>query len=258
MRSPLALPTESPTVADPPAEDAALSGAEVDAFVGALGGRAHLVAVLRIGSGDPAVDRILTLLDDPIYGGWPIPRLCTLAGLTVADFLRAYQQAMYARAEITVTKLVTDRLAAVVDDLLMRAVPHDVPCPACQGRPPLPGLPETPPTICAMCRGHGTILAMPTLGRQKIALELGKLITKAGPLLQQNNVVLPGQAAGDRITVRGPRGTLADLQTAVHDLLRPAPRATGLRGLQATPPSGADAPAASVVEGTLVEDAPEP
>jgi hypothetical protein len=182
-----------------------LSGAAVDAFVHALGGRSQLVTILLIGSGDPLVDRIISLLDDPTYAGWSLRRICGHAGLTVADFLKAYQRAMLARGEIAATKIIADRIGEVVEDVMRRAAPHDGPCTC-----------ATPPLqACAACHGTGTRKILPDLDRQKVALELAKLLIRGGPLVQQNTLV----AAGGSATVA--HGSLADLSAAVASVLKP-------------------------------------
>lgn len=186
--------------------DATLSHAAVDAFVGVLGGRRQLVEILQIGSGDPKIDLVLACLDDPLYAGWPLPRLCERAGLTVADFLRAYERAMLQRGEILATQKIAAGMVAVVDDVMRRAAPHDDPCPCAV--PPIP--------TCVACRGTGVRKVYPDLDRQKTALELAKLLTKGGGLVfQQNTLVSPPPAPSTPQP-----GSLVDLQTAVQSLLR--------------------------------------
>lgn len=217
-------------------EEATLSAAGVDAFVGALGGRDRLVEILLIGCGDPAVDRVIALLDDPTLRGWSLRKICRHAALTVADFLRAYERAMIARGEIASARVIAHGIVAVVEDVMRRAAPYDEPCPC--------GAPEvTSPTSCKACRGTGILHLLPDLGRQKVALELGKLLTP-GALMQQNvmNVSqsqMPAAAAPSS-------GSLADLQAAVHEILHPR------RVLTLVPP----AQPPPVVEATLLEEDP--
>jgi len=226
-----------PAGAAQPPEVSAEASAAVESFIEALGGRTQLAGILRVGSGDAGVDRILRLLDDPDYRTWPTPKLCALAGLSVAEFLRAYQAACYAKAEITATRIITERMEAVVADVMQRAAPHDAPCPDCQGRKArsVKGIPAGP---CATCGGTRKVQVLPPLSRQKVALELGKLLPKAGPLVQQNNLTLAG---GKEPALPSRAGSLADFQQAVHDLLYPR------RAQPARP--------AAIVEGTVVEGA---
>jgi hypothetical protein len=193
--------------------EVALSASAVDAFVTALGGRQALVTILQIGSGDPLVDRLIALLDDPLYGGWSLKRLCAHTGLTVAEFLKAYQRAMVARSEIAATKIIADRIPAVIDDVLRRAAPHDAPCPCSP-----PGVAPVP--TCVACHGSGTRQILPDLDRQKVALQLAKLLAQpGGPLVQTTtNTLVAPTGSGPTILAQG---SLADLSTAVADLLKP-------------------------------------
>ena len=192
-------------------EDANCSGAAVDTFIGVLGGRARLTEILRIGAGDPAVDRVLDLLDEPLYGGWSLPKLCVRAGVSVADFLRAYQRAMLAVGEIAATKVIADGIVPVVADLMRRAAPYEVPCD-CTLTPPT----TVPPPVCKTCRGRGVRTILPDLDRQKIALALAKLLLPGGPVLQQTTQIVHAPAASG--------GTLANLHAAVREILHPTRR----------------------------------
>ncbi len=228
---------------DLPPDARSLSGAAVDAFVSLLGGRQALVSILLIASGDPAVDQVVALLDDPLYAGWSLPRLCLRAGLTVADFLRAYQRAMLARGEIAAARVIADRMVAVVDDVMRRAAPYDEACPC--GAPAVVSVPPNPP--CKACRGTGVLHLQPDLDRQKVALELAKLLTKGGILVQQNTLAVGNTGQQAATTGSIPASSLTDLQTAVQTLLRrPRPSA----------PPVPDPPTAPIVDATLVEDPP--
>ena len=74
-------------------EEADLSVAAIDAFTVALGGRSAVLDALQVANGTPEVDQITKLLSDPCYAGWSLRKLCTLAGLTIADLFAAYKKA---------------------------------------------------------------------------------------------------------------------------------------------------------------------
>lgn len=210
-------------------QNVALSGAAVDAFVTALGGRQVLVDTLLLATGDAAVDRVVSLLDDPVYGGWSLKDLCASAGLSLADFLTAYQRAMLKRGEIAATRVITARMVEVVDDVMRRAAPYDEACPCL----------DADRAACRQCRGTGIRRVLPELDRQKVALDLAKLLSKGGSLIQQNTLVAPGGSAPTVIA----HGSLADLSAAVTEVLKPR------RALAVPHP-------AKVLDATVAEESP--
>lgn len=207
------------------AKEADLSAAALDAFTVALGGRQAVLDALLVASGNPEVDRITTLLIDPSYGGMSLRRLCTLAGLTVADLFVAYRKALLAKAHLQATKVVSDQLVKVVDDVMRRSQPYELTCGACEGLgtitpEPSKKQPNPSPERCRACQGRGKVTMEPDLDRQKVALELGQLLqTRGGITVQQNSLHLPAGGAGG-----GGAGMLEQLQQAVHEVLYPRPR----------------------------------
>jgi len=226
-------------------DEADLSSAAVDAFTVAIGGRQALLDTLAVADGTPEVHKIVTLLVDGRYGGWSLRRICAFAGLSIADLFAAYRKALVVKAHLQATRIVTDNLVAVVDDVMRRAQPYEICCEACRGTgtytpEPTKAQPNPSPLPCDACTATGRRLAVPDIDRQKVALELGQLLQQRGGLtlqqLQQNNLTLP---SGGSI---GAPGALEQLQQAVHEVLYP--RATGQPPLSAGP---------SPVEGTIVE-----
>jgi hypothetical protein len=214
-------------------EEADLSVAAIDAFTVALGGRQGVLEALQVANGTPEVDQITKLLIDPVYAGWPLRKLCTLAGLTVADLFTAYKKAALVKAHLQATKVVTDHLVQVVEDVMRRSQPHQIPCERCGGRGTV--LPHGAralaiPIPCDGCYGSGSVLQQPDLDRQKLALELGQLVTKSNGinLTQQTLVASTGNGFGP--------GAIDQLQQAVAEILTPRRRV------------------APVVEATLVQD----
>lgn len=188
--------------------DIVLSGAATDAFVTALGGRAAMVEILQLATGDPLVDRVVALLDDPVYADRSLPQLCASAGLHLGDFFKVYQRAMQARGEIVAVRVITERMVAVVDDVMRRSAPYDEACACTRAIPPTTA-------TCATCGGTGIRRVYPELDRQKVALDLAKLLSKGGPLIQQNVLAAPGGTAVVS------HGSLADLSAAVSAVLKP-------------------------------------
>lgn len=198
-----------------------LSADAIETFVTVLGGREKLVEALSVATDVREVNEIATLLLDPRYDGLDLRRLCALANLTVADLFSAYKKAVIVKAHVEAIDLVAKKLLPVVEDVMQRAAPFEVACYACGGT----GLlvdeqkPDDPPGICDQCRGHGKLLQLPDLDRQKLALELGQLVQRSGGVnvLQQNVTVPPAEKSSSA------PGALEALQQVVSDLLSRPP-----------------------------------
>jgi hypothetical protein len=197
-----------------------LSSQAIDTFTKALGGREALIDALAVANESPDVEKIVNLLLDPRFESFSLRRLCAQAGLTVADLFAAYKKAAIARAHLQAVPLIAQKLIGVVDDVMTRAQPYEIPCTQCGGvgkvtPEPTKDQPNPEPQPCEPCRGGGVLLALPDLDRQKLALELGQLVTKGGGFalqVNQQNLNLP--AAGSSAP-----GALEQLQQAVGDLL---------------------------------------
>lgn len=205
-------------------EEADLSAAAIDAFAVALGGRQAILDTLQVATGSPEIDKVTHLLLDPRYGGWSLRRLCTLAGVTIADFFAAYKKSLLVKAHLQAARIVTAELVHVVEDVMKRAHPHQVACGHCGGTgrlavAPAGGQPYPIPGACGPCGGTGQIQVLPDLDRQKLALELGQLVSKSGGInltQNQNTLVAPGSGYGP--------GAIDQLQQAVAEVLTPRSR----------------------------------
>jgi hypothetical protein len=216
-----------------PAE-ADLSASAIETFTKAVGGREALVEALSVASEAPEVEKIVLLLLDPRYETMTLRRICQMAGLTVADLFAAYRKAAIAEAHIKAAPIIAGKLVAVVDDVMTRGAPYEVPCTACAGlgtSTPEPTKDQPNPSLgpCRTCRGGGKLLAFPDLDRQKLALELGQLTTRSGGINIQQNLI--AERAGSAAP-----GALEQLQQAVGDILFNRPASGG-----------------AVVEGAVVE-----
>jgi hypothetical protein len=211
-----------------PEEDHANAEA-IDVFAKAVGGREALTEVLAVAETAPDVERVVNLLLDPRMARMSLKRVCAMANLTVADLFAAYKKACITRAHIQASHIIASRLPPIVDDVMLRATPVPVACPACDGtaRRPVDGS----LVLCTICHGTGTVLSEPDLDRQKLALELGQLTSKSGGLvIQQNQIAASVSAPGG--------GVLEQLQQAVGDLLfSPARRRATSPALDVTPES---------------------
>jgi hypothetical protein len=208
------------------------SASAIEAFTTALGGRAALVDAISVVDSDADADKLVGLLLDPTYDSWSLRRICTLAGITVAEVFALYKKAAIVRAHIQAAPVIASKLVGVVDDIMTRAQPYPIPCDRCGGTGRWAEKPTQEPGPCPTCRGGGTLMAFPDLDRQRRALELGQLTARGGGIVVQQNLI--GERAGSAAP-----GALEQLQQALGDLLfRPAP------------------PAPPVVDATLVETPP--
>jgi len=216
-------------------EEADLSSAAVDAFTVAVGGRQALLDTLAVADGTPEIHQIVNFLIDARYADWSLRRICAQAGLTIADLFVAYRKALLVRAHLQATRVVTENLVQVVEDVMRRARPYEVTCDACQGTgsitpEPSKAMPNPEPGPCPPCAGTGRLLAIPDLDRQKVALELGQLLQqRSGISIQQNSLTLP---PGSSPTAPG---ALEQLQQAVHASLYSRPPAVDGTVIDAEP-----------------------
>lgn len=222
------------TRARAPRRNEALSAAELaanqealDTTIKAMGGREAIFDTLAVASDDPQVDHLLRLLADPVYQTMPLKQLCHHAGVTVVDLFAAYRKAMVVQAHLLAYKTITLKLPAIVEDVMRRAAPFEIPCTGCNGRKQIvEGEGDKAALVdCPTCNGHGVLQQLPDLDRQKLALELGQLVQKsAGINLTQNSLVVPPPAPEDDAPMAGP-GTLIEMQHALRELQRGPRRA---------------------------------
>jgi hypothetical protein len=215
-----------------------LSGAAIEMFTKAVGGRDALSNVLAIADTAPDVAKVADLLLDPRYDRLSLRRICEMAGLTVADLFVAYRKALITRAHIEASHIIANKLPPIVADVMTRATPALVVCAVCHGEriEHLAGGATRP---CVACAGEGRVFSEPDLDRQKLALELGQLTSGKGSfLIQQNQQIVAASAAGSHTA-----GALEQLQQAVGDVLFTAGRR---RIVPIDPPIITDPPSALV------------
>ena len=194
-----------------------LSAGAVKVFEDTLGGRERLAAILATGASDPAVEKVLNYLLDPAYAAMALPRLCSLAGLSVADLFVAFQKAALIRGQIAAASQIEQHLGAIMADLLRRAQPHDAPCTACGTTgtyvpEPSKKQPNPSPEPCRACGGKGQVHVLPDLERQKLVFELADLLKKGGGFsISQQMLVATAPAAQS--------GALEQLQQVVSEAL---------------------------------------
>lgn len=162
--------------------------AAIDAIEAAVGGRQALIRAFELVD-DPGLTEAINLIADPRLDARKLSVLCRRAGISIGELLEAYKRGVYAHMQLQVTTTIAEKTPAVVEDVLVRAAPHLVPCSLCHGQQQITLGADTAPCRCTTTDTPGQELVLPDLARQKLALDLANLLPKAGPLvaIQQNN-----------------------------------------------------------------------
>lgn len=192
----------------------------IDQLEATLGGRDKLIDAL-VGLPDAAgLDYVVGLFADPRSDCRKLSELCRAGGVSVGEVLEAVKRGLLLAPTLQAMRTVAEKLPPVVEDVMLRAAPHHIPCGACAGLTTVAGATiDSPPVPCPTCRGLGTTLILPDLDRQKVALDLARLLPKAGPAI---STVIDNR----RQTAIG--GSLSDLIKATDQvaLRPPAPPAS--------------------------------
>jgi hypothetical protein len=140
----------------------------------AVGGRDALIAALVHAPPSDDLRVLHAFLADPRNRLVHIQKLCDKAHISLPVFWSLFKEGRFARAQVEAIARVTERLPGVAADVMMRALPHRVPCPACHG------LLDPKRRKCRTCQGQGQIPAQPALATQELALEMGGVIKRGG------------------------------------------------------------------------------
>lgn len=159
----------------------------LDSLQEAAGGRQALVSQLLHAPETPEQKYVLGLLADPRSDALNLSRVCEQGQVSLGQLIHLLKEAKASKALLESMDRIAKYLPEVAEDLMARARPHDLPCWDCEGRgevkvPVLDekgkatGDWETKP--CEPCRGRGQIRTLPSLDRQKVALEVGGLLKR--------------------------------------------------------------------------------
>lgn len=224
IAAPLVLPGALATIDPDDANLIDLAAEPINEFEKVLGGRKELLNSLAFDA-TPEIRALVTDLLDTHFDKFSLGALASKCNIGLTDLLRAYRNGVIAKAQIIASQRIAAALPGVVEDVMKRAVPYEEECQGCEATGkmrvrPTKKVPEPDPAevTCTICRGKGTILRLPDLDRQRLALEIGELLKspKGGPtLLQQFNLGAPAaREAGDPGA-----GSLERMQQAVTDIL---------------------------------------
>lgn len=178
-----ALQRDKPAPPSPAAVAAAL-----DTIEAAAGGRQALLGMLVHAPETPEQQYVLGLLADPRSDPMKLSTVCEKGRVSLGQVLALLKDARGAKALLESMERIAKHLPDVAEDVMVRSVPHLVECADCwgTGRVKVPtygedGKPtgEHEERACDPCRGSGKVTVLPTLERQKVALEIGGLLKRA-------------------------------------------------------------------------------
>lgn len=200
--------------AAPPALVAA-SLAQIEA---AIGGRAPLVAALAYAPKSRDLDYLVGLIGDPEHTALPLADLCAMGGITAGELLDAYKSGELNRAQAVGTVTIGQQLPHVIADTFARALPSEGVCSTCAGlgttcADPSKKQPNPEPQQCGACKGTGRLMYAGDIEHKKLALDMGKMVSKGGPAV----AIQMNQHLGVSFGTAG--GALEKLQAATDKLL---------------------------------------
>lgn len=154
-------------------------------FEGELGGREALINILAHAHATPAQQHVLGLLADPTFTRQSLADVCKRGNLKLSELWSLLRTAALAKAAVKSTLIVSERLPAVVSDVMERSAPYEETCAYCEGvgqivDAPCEEEPNPEPYQCPECKGKGMFKRQPELERQVIALKLGGLLRDGG------------------------------------------------------------------------------
>jgi len=144
----------------------------LDAIEQAMGGRTALRTALAAAPPSSDLDYVVGLISDPSNDCRKLSTIGAIGALTLGEFLEALKRGILAPAIVKALIHVSEKLPAVAQDVMMRALVHDLPCGVCRGATTVAGTtPDSPPVLCTACRGTGVESHDPDFERQKFVLE---------------------------------------------------------------------------------------
>lgn len=180
------------------------------------GGRQSLIAGLIFAPKSRDLEYLLGVIAQPANLATPLAELCQSAGVRAGELLEAYRQGILAHAQTLSTIKIAEALPGVAADTMRLAAPYEDTCTNCQGLrsvvpDPTPEIQNPAPEPCPICNGGGRLTFPGDLEHKKLALDLGRLLPKAGGMSQSVQVGIGIQG--------GTGGSLEQLQTATDEIL---------------------------------------
>jgi hypothetical protein len=149
-----------------------------------LGGRDTIVELLALSPETRTTVYLLSLLTDQTQQTKSLGDLCALAEITPGALLRLIKEGQLLAAHVRSMQKAVEGAPQVVEAVMRQAQPHYEVCDACGGdgvlRKPQPDG-TVDESVCRPCHGRGEVLHQPQVARQKLALDIVRLLPKGAP-----------------------------------------------------------------------------
>lgn len=146
----------------------------------AVGGRQAVRQALSLVERNKQAEILHAFIADPRNDRVELSELCRRANVSVPALWSMFKHGAFSRAQVAALAKVADGLPAVAQDVMTRAVEHDVRCPECHGHGKRVGLGKKDAEECRVCHGTGKVPQAPDLKTQELALEIGGLYHRGG------------------------------------------------------------------------------
>lgn len=120
------------------------------------------IASLLLGSGNPRASRLLDMMGDPVYAGLSFGRLCSRAGLSGEEVIRLIIRRQIVEGLIRMAY----HLPAIMEDVTLAALDHNVTCMKCAGNGHVSG------ALCANCHRTGEICSLGDIRARRLVFKI--------------------------------------------------------------------------------------
>ena len=161
----------------------------------AMGGRTDLVATLTHAPQTDELAYVINLIADPRSDARSLAAICRAGNVHPGELLEAYKRGKFAKMQVEAIARIAEKTPAVVADVMDRAAPHLVTCHACKGTQWIPNpqyredgkVERWLACSCTLTTTPGFIAEVPSVERQKLALDLAQLRPQGGPQIVVDN-----------------------------------------------------------------------
>jgi hypothetical protein len=164
---------------------AAIAKAFAD-FETSIGGRPALIATLSLSDLSPEIEAVLCAIGDPDLDKMPLADICYAHGMQPGQVILAYHKAQMSAVQVLAMSVVAGKVGEVAAEIIKQALPHDEPCPTCEGegkiaKPRKVGRGRPPkPLPCGKCGATGKIHVKGSESQQDRVLDLARIVQKGG------------------------------------------------------------------------------
>lgn len=198
-----------------------------DSIEEAIGGRDAVVGALAAGDLTEDQSYLFGLIADPRNDTRSLASICAKANYTLGQLLQLFKDAKLARAQIEAIVRATEGIPQVAEDTVKLAQIREESCLSCEGTGKIKTEIEADDdneassleTPCDSCFGKGTHTHLPSVERQKLALEIGGLYHRAGGVQIAN--VFPSAPVPNELGGRITPDYLRDMRMGTDRLLYP-------------------------------------